>query len=419
MARFFSFLFPKSPELTITEGEKSLLKVTRAKGINTPDDLWSYLMPDYENTSNSIAVTKETALTLSAVYNALNILSDSLNVPISVKKKIEGGSAIVTESDRYEYAVHVLLHTSPNLMNTPTEFIQLLEWSRQIYGNGYAEIIRDGSTKPIALRWLHPDKVKPEKGAVSLFYTVAKDNTTTYNVRSLDMIHVKTASFNGITGISPINLAAQSLGFSLALQKTGNQYYQDGMTNKVVLSHPGVLGTAGQDNLKKSFDKKMKDGSTMVLEEGLKPYLLSITPEQSQFLQSRQFSVTEVARWFNLPEFMLANSDPTYSNVGSFSLHFVTHNVRPRVRMYEQEFNWKLLTNYKDFYTEFNLNALLRSDIKARFDSYAIGIQNRILSPNEVRQIEGWNSYEGGDKYENPNVLTDQNNVDDKDNDNE
>ena len=403
---FFDFWRKKQPE-TLTTNERQILSQLRGIGINTPGQLWPALMPDYRNESSGVVVNTTTALNLSAIYSALNISANSINLPVNVYRRIDNNNReLVTKKHSYEYQVYNLLHVSPNGFMTPSEFWGLMEWNRLLYGNGFAEIKRNGASKPTALIWHHPDTVAVKLGDSELYYEIRGRKG---KIKAMDMIHVKNQSRDGYVGLSIIDIAADSLGFGLETQKAGNKYFKDGMTSKVVLSHPGILGTAAKKNLHTSFDNEMKEGSTVVLEEGLKPYLLTISPEQSQFLQSREFSVTEVARWFNLPEFMVANSDPTYSNVGSFSLHFVTHNVRPRVRLYEQEFNWKLLLNNPEFFTEYNLNALLRADVKTRYDVYGIAIQNRIMSPNEARAMESMNSYEGGDVYENPNVLSKQN----------
>lgn len=352
-------------------------------------------------------VTTSNALTLSSVYSALNILADTLNIPINVYRQQADEKRIVNESDpKYEQQVQYLLNISPSQLYTPSQWIKAMEFSRNIYGNAYSYIVRDKLGIPTALRFVYPQHVQVDFDGVRNWYTFRDNEGRTIINRApmWDVIHVQA----GVDGKSPIDWANESLSFGKALQTQGTQYFDDGMTNKVVLSHPGHLQPAGQKNLKESFDKQMKEGSTIVLEEGLKPYYMTITPEQSQFLQSREFSVTEVARWFNIPEFMLANNDPTYSNIENFSLHFVTHNVRPRVRMYEQELNWKLLGNAREYYTRFNMNALLRADLKTRYESYGIAIANRFMNPNEVRDLEDMNAYEGGDKYENPNTLSSQ-----------
>jgi len=396
------FWSKKSIEFPISDGEKQIIKEARMAGINTPGKFWDYAFGEQKNSAGQ-TVDENTALWLSAFYRGIAIRCDSLNLPISVIKTVGNDRFPVTKSDNYEYRVEKLLSVSPNRMMTPSMFYQLLEMSRLMYGNGYAEVHRNGLGVPTALIWHHPDRIKVKKGNVELFYDILDDSGTKIKgVSSMDMIHVKNTSFDGVMGKPILDVAAESLGFGLALQETGNQYFADGMTNKVVLSHPGVLGVGGQKNLKTSFDKEMKDGNTVVLEEGLKPFMLSITPEQSQFLQSREFSVSDVSRWLNVPEFMLANNDPTYSNIENFASHYITHTMRPTVRLYEQEFNWKLLTNDEDFKTRFNLDALNRASLQARAEYYGKAAGGPWMSRNEVRNIENQNSEDGFDKILTP-----------------
>lgn len=401
-------IFPRRKRL-LAEVEKIKSEYAELRAtLNTNWDLygntWGY---------TGVGVTKQTALTLSAVYSALNILSDTLSVPINVYKRLPNGDKqLVTKSDQYEYQVQYLLHTSPSQLHTVSQWLQVMEYSRNIYGNAYSYIIRTRSGLPTALKWVHPDYVEMTFDGVKIRYTIKdeKGKILVEKAPAWDVIHVKAMSIDGIIGVSPITLAAESLGFGKATQVQGNKYFEDGMTNKLAISHPGHVGEKGEKNLKESIDEKLKGAGTLVFEEGIKVYPLSITNEQSQFLGSREFSVTEVSRWFNLPKFMLANDEPTYSNIENFMSYFLTHNARPRYRIYEQEFNWKLLGNVPEYFTEFNMNALMRADLLSRYNSYAIAIQNLVMNPNEVRQLENMNSYDGGEQFKNPNITVDASN---------
>jgi len=404
----------KEPLPVLNDRNRQWFQFIRALGINTPNEFWNFLYHNESNTTNK--VTKENALTLSAVYQAINISANSLNLPITVYKKGANGSINpVTKEDRYEYQCNFLLKTSPNRMHTPAEWITLMETSRLMYGNGYSYIYRDGSGLPRALKFLHPDQVKITPDNIQNYYEVRdliSGNIIYPKVPAWDMIHVK-----NLNGISVIDYAASSLSLGLATQNTSKKFFEEGMTNKVVLSYPGALKEMGKKNLSESFSEQMKNKSTIVLEEGLKPYMLTIPPQQAEMILNKEFSVTDVARWFNLPEHMLNNlKTSTNNNIEFQGMSFTTNNVRPRARIYEQEFNWKLLGNSESFYTEINMNALLRADMLTRFNAYSLGIQNRIYSPNEVRAFENMNPYEGGDNYENPNITPGQTNGSDIDN---
>ncbi len=385
--------------------EKLQSDITELRG--TINNSWNWYETHF-GTDSSINMSKKAALTLSAVYSALNILADTLNIPVGVYKRDDGGDKqIVSKSDKYEFAVQRLLHVSPNQIHTPSEWFRVMENSRNTRGNGVSWIARNKMGIPIALRFVRWENTEIFNDGIKLWYTFRDDSGTVLINKApcWDVIHVKAISEDGVQGVSPLDIAMESLGFGKQLQVTGNKYFEDGMTNKVMVSHPGHLSDTGKKNLGDSIKKEMKEDSTIVLEEGVKATVLSITPTQSQFLESREFSVTEVARWFNIPEFMLANNDPTYSNIENFALHFITHNVRPRVRMYEQEFNWKLLGNDPKFFTEFNMDALVRADLKSQAEYFVKASGgNSWMTRNEIRGLKNLNKdTEGkGDEFFTP-----------------
>lgn len=379
-------------------------------GVNVPGELLNALY----GSETSGKVDERNVFSLSAVYQAINILCDSLNIPLEVYKRTSEGRVPVTPQDRYEYQVRFLLHTSPNLMMTPSQWFQLMETSRLIYGNGYSYIIRDRLGMPTALRWFHPELVEVKVyNNRELKYWFKDETGQKYELRNVpaqDVIHVKNVSQNGVTGVGVIALAAESLYGGLAAQKTSNKFYSEGMTSKVVLSHPQAIGANAKAKLQDAFEGELKIRPTLVVEEGVKLYLLSIPPQQAQFLENRTFSVQDVARWFNLPEFMLNNNQhSTFSNIEHQFLQFQMMNLRPRTRLYEQEFNWKLLGNTPEFYCEFNMNALMRADSMSRAQFYMTGIQNGYLLANEVRELENLNNLPGGDMRLTPmNMITDE-----------
>jgi HK97 family phage portal protein len=146
-----------------------------------------------------------------------------------------------------------------------------MEMSRLMYGNGYSRIIRDNNMKPVALQWMHPDNVRVLSDGVEMYYEYNAGNSKVIELRYWDVIHVRAMSFDGFVGKSPITVARESLSVGLAQQKTSVDYYESGMKQKVVLTHPAHLGDLAGKNLKESFDGQMKGDGTIVLEEGLRP----------------------------------------------------------------------------------------------------------------------------------------------------
>jgi HK97 family phage portal protein len=397
----------------ITPDERGILHLAREVGINTPGKLYEQIFP---NETSKPTATTESAPTLSAVYRALNLAGDSLNLPINVYEKSDKLRQVVSEGSQF-WPVEYLLAYSPNKIHTPSEWIRLMEYARLIYGNAYSRIVRNRANQPIALEWIHPEQVYVKVINNELVYNVYNLNGTDLVYESLpywNMIHVRALSVDGIMGKSPIDFAAESLGFGLATQKAGNSFFAGGMRAGVIATHPGILSDAARERLSKSLNRKMtgleNTGKITVLEEGLKLETITITPEQAEFLASRKFTVDEVARWFGYPPHMLANLDKSsFNNIEHQSLEFIRDSVRPRVRMYEQEFNWKLLYNDRKVFTSFNINALMRADAASRAEFYFKMRQMKAMSANEVRALEEMNPYEGGDVYENPSTSTNVN----------
>jgi HK97 family phage portal protein len=408
MSYFSDLLFPKYSQ-QLTKLQTELADIKKRGGLNVPGELLNAL---FDEGHNRVKVDTETCTTLASVYQAINILANSINIPVTVfKRKKNGDPEPVTKSNPYEYQVYRLLHVSPNLMHTPSDWFSLMEMSCYIYGNGYAYIVRNQLREPIALRWFHHNNVEVKSSGVELTYKLKLDNGDTYkdNVSSLDMIHRKSMSFDGIMGRSPIDVAKDSLEFGLQTQKSGNNFFRSGMRQSFLLSHPGKMPAEVSDRLRTQFQQQLAANKVIVTEDDMKVNVLSFSPEQSQFLTSREFSVTEVARWFNLPEHMLNNNQrATFSNIESQFLQFTQMNVRPRVRAWEQELNWKLLGNNPDFYVEFNMDALIRSDLASQAQYFMTAIQNGWMTRNEVRKLKNMPKITGGDDALTPmNLMTD------------
>ena len=184
----------------------------RETGINTPGYLGKTLKSNYLNTTTSagVNVNPNTAANLSAVYRAVNWCCDSLSLPLDVYRKEGESRNVITENDEFYYA-QFLLRVSPNRIYTPSEWIRMMEMARLFYGNAYSEIIRDKNLKPIALRWMHPDKVRVMSDGIELYYEYTDENQNIRQLRMWNVIHVRALSFDGYVGKSPITVARESL----------------------------------------------------------------------------------------------------------------------------------------------------------------------------------------------------------------
>jgi HK97 family phage portal protein len=255
--------------------------------------------------------------------------------------------------------------------------------------------------EPVSLRALDPEKVTVRSEGKSIFYDVLDLGT---GIESDRILHIPGLSFNGMTGKSPIEVARNSLGGGLAVQRYGNKFFANGAKSSGILKHPGRLGDKGIDNLRRSFDKKMAkdEGGTMILEEGMDYVALSIPPDQAQFLASKKFTVEEVARWFGVPPHLLSDLDrSTFNNIEHQGIEFVTYSLMPWIRRWEEELARKLLReDEKDsHFFKFNINGLMRGDAKTRAEYYRLMLDLGVMNINEVRNLEEFNDISGGNQH--------------------
>jgi len=339
------------------------------------------------------------ALTLTAVWCAIRLLAESVSsLPISVYTKQANGDKLEdTKSPIYK-----LVKFKPNYYQNKITFFEFIMLSICTEGNSYVQIVRNNSGTPVQLICLDPSNVTVVVNNNELFYQV--DGGAVLD--SSDMLHFKTITDDGVTGLSPIDQCAKALNWGVSLETFGETFFSNGAKPSSILQTDRALSDTALQRLKTSFNSnygKLKNSnSTIVLEEGLTFKPISISPEQAQFLSSRQFSIEEVARIFNVPPHMLKDlSKSSFNNIEMQSQEFVTYTLMPYITRIEQEMNLKLFRTNElgKTFVEFNVNGLLRGDVKSRTEAYKTAITNGYMSINEVRQKENMNSIEGGDKH--------------------
>jgi len=339
------------------------------------------------------------ALTLTAVWCAIRLLAESVSsLPISVYTKQANGDKLEdTKSPIYK-----LVKFKPNYYQNKITFFEFIMLSICTEGNSYVQIVRNNSGTPVQLICLDPSNVTVVVNNNELFYQIDGGSV----LDSSDVLHIKTITDDGVTGLSPISQCAKALNWGVSLEEFGSTFFSNGAKPSSILQTDRALSDTALQRLKTSFNSnygKLKNSnSTIVLEEGLTFKPISISPEQAQFLSSRQFSIEEVARIFNVPPHMLKDlSKSSFNNIEMQSQEFVTYTLMPYLTRIEQEMNLKLFRTNElgKTFVEFNVNGLLRGDVKSRTEAYKTAITNGYMSINEVRQKENMNSIEGGDKH--------------------
>ena len=338
------------------------------------------------------------ALTLTAVWCAIRLLAESVSsLPISVYTKQKNGDKLEdTKSPIYN-----LVKFKPNYYQNKITFFEFIMLSICTEGNSYVQIVRNNSGTPVQLICLDPSNVTVVVNNNEVFYQI--DGGV---LDSSDILHFKTITDDGVTGLSPIDQCAKALNWGVSLEEFGSTFFSNGAKPSSILQTDRALSDTALQRLKTSFNNnygKLKNSnSTIVLEEGLTFKPISISPEQAQFLSSRQFSIEEVARIFNVTPHMLKDlSKSSFNNIEMQSQEFVTYTLMPYITRIEQEMNLKLFRTNEvgKTFVEFNVNGLLRGDVKSRTEAYKTAITNGYMSINEVRQKENLNSIEGGDKH--------------------
>jgi len=336
-------------------------------------------------TASGIAVNENTALNSSAVYAAVRLLSEAVaSLPLHTYERQEDGKRRASE-----HPVASILSRRPNDYMSSYSLRETLMGHCLMWGNGYAEIVRDGSGNPTALLPITPDRIRIEiDDSGQIVYSVDDQ----IRLSADDVLHVAGQGFDGIQGRSIITLARESIGVGLAAERFGGSFFQNGARLGGVLEHPGKMSKEASDRLRESWRAAHggsgKAGSTALLEEGLKWSQLSISQNDAQFLETRRFQVEEIARWFGIPQHLLGSMEgATFSNIEHQQIEFVTHTLRPWLVRWEQEISRKLFMDDR-FYPEFQVDGLLRGDTKTRYESYRIAREAGWMSINEIRALE-------------------------------
>lgn len=360
----------------------------------------------YGPTTAGITVTPDTALTYSAVFACVRVLAESIaSLPFITYRRLPGGGKErATDDPRY-----TLLHDRPNDEMTSAEWREALMVNTTLWGNGYSQVVPSLGGKPVAL-WPMLSKfmeVRREHGA--LMYYSSDNSVQEPRLPGDQMLHIKSISLNGLMGISPIRMARQAIGLGMATEVYGAAFFGNGAQPGVVLEHPGKLSDDAYRHLKESWTEAHAGPENAhrpaILEDGVKMDKLTMPNDDAQFLETRKFQVTDIARWFRIQPHMIGDlSDATFSNIEHQGLDFVIHTLRPWLTRIEQPVDWRLFSaaEHGTYYAEMLVDDLLRGDIQSRYNAYSIAKQWGWMNSDEIRGKENMNPIPGGDVYITP-----------------
>lgn len=362
--------------------------------------------------SSGKVVTERTAMQMTAVYACVRILSEAVaGLPLNLYRYNNDGG----KEKALDHPLYLLLHDEPNPEMSSFVFRETLMTHLLLWGNAYAQIIRNGKGEIVALYPLMPNKMqvnRDDNGQLYYIYQKSQEevpNSKDFYVRleSSDVLHIPGLGFDGLVGYSPIAMAKNAIGLAIATEEYGSKFFANGAAPSGVLEHPGTIKDPSKvrESWMSQFGGSANSGKIAVLEEGMKYTPISISPEQAQFLETRKFQINEIARIFRVPPHMVGDLDKSsFSNIEQQSLEFVKYTLDPWVVRWEQSIQRTLLTpaEKKSYFVKFNVEGLLRGDYQSRMTGYATARQNGWMSTNDIRELENLDripAEEGGDLY--------------------
>ncbi|HEY3430746.1 MAG TPA: phage portal protein [Cyclobacteriaceae bacterium] len=350
---------------------------------------------DYEGekTTAKIVVTEEKAMGVGAYFSCLKVLGETMaSMDLEVVEKIGKATRANTSHPNYW-----LLHAEPSPDFNRFEWVQAMVIWAASWGNGYSKIKRDRFANAKEFVILPEYEVTPKKTERGKLYYEWTHEGKTEIILSDDMIHLKNIGVNGLVGLSTAQMQRESLANSIAKQQHEGAFYSNGAKASGILMTPGTLGAKEQENLKSSFEKENSGAKnrfkTIILEEGVKYQQLTIPQNDAEFLESKKFDRTEVCGWFRMPPHKIGVlDDANYSNIDSQERSFAKDVAVPWAIRFQQELDRKLFFEGERgrLMTQFNLDDLIKGDIKTRYEVYNQGVQTGILRPTEPREAEGW-----------------------------
>ena len=367
----------------------------------------------FGRTTSGKPVNERTAMQTTAVYACVRILAEAVaSLPLHVYEyQDDGGKKLV-----HDHPLYYLLHDEPNPEMTSFVFRETLMSHLLIWGNAYAQIIRDGAGRVLGLYPLLPDKMevqRDDKGNIYYVYSRNSDENPTFKeygnikLKAEDVLHIPGLGFDGLIGYSPIAMAKNAVGMTLACEEYGASFFANGANPGGVLEHPGVLKDPSK--VRESWNSVYRGVNNAhkiaVLEEGMKYQQIGIPPEEAQFLETRKFQINEIARLYRIPPHMVGDLDKSsFSNIEQQSLEFVKYTLDPWVIRWEQSLQKSLLLPGEKgkYFIKLNVDGLLRGDYQSRMNGYAVGRQNGWFSANDIREMENMNPIpdeEGGNLY--------------------
>lgn len=365
---------------------------------------WHSFFSNFTNTAKQ-SINNDSALEVSAAFACIRAISEDIGkLPFKIYRQTDER----TKAQQYSHSLYNILRFRPNPEMTAQAFRESITAHALGWGNGYAEIQKDINGNIVGLWLLRPDKVSIYRDkSERLFYRVQNETGGFIDLWSDEVLHIHGLGFDGVAGYNVIKYARESLAIAKASEKFGAAFFGNGCHFGGNLEHPTNLSKDAQkrliDQIEKEYQGVDKSHRLLILEEGMKFAKNIIDPKESQFLETRQFSVPEICRWFRVPPHKIADlTKSAFSNIEQQNIDYVTDGLLGWCERWEQECWYKLLSDSEkkeNYFFKIIVEGLLRGDITARTAAYKAQFDMGAISPNEIRELENRNPVDGGDQY--------------------
>lgn len=357
-------------------------------------------------------VTERSSMQMTAVYSCVRVLAEAVaGLPLHLYKYTDSGG----KDKALEHPLYFLLHDEPNPEMTSFVFRETLMTHLLLWGNAYAQLIRNGRGEVVGIYPLMPNRVsvnRDDKGNIYYKYLHGLEDAPLNKENEVillpsEVLHIPGLGFDGLVGYSPIAMAKNAIGMAIACEEYGAKFFANGATPGGILEHPGVVKDPERvrASWNSAFGGSTNANKVAVLEEGMKYTPISISPNEAQFLETRKFQINEIARIFRVPPHMVGDLEKSsFSNIEQQSLEFVKYTLEPWLIRWEQSLVRSLILpgDKGKYFIKFNVDGLLRGDYESRMNGYATARQNGWMSANDIRALENLDQIsekEGGNLY--------------------
>lgn len=358
--------------------------------------------------SSGISVSPHSAMCVAAVYACVNVIGETVgHLPLDLYRRTAKGKEKATDHPLFH-----LVGARPNSTTNSMSFREMLTTHMCLRGNGYAFKNYVGNGRIYELLPLETNAVGVNRDPRTweITYTVSQKDGINGIYTPKEIFHVMGKTLNGYEGVTPLTYGRETIGLTVAAERHGAVAFKNGAKPSGVITSTGVMKDEPYKRLKEELENGYSGENahrTMLLEGGVTFTPIKMTNQDMEYILLRGFQIPEIARFFRMPLHKIQDlTRSTNNNIEHQSLEFLTDTMLPWLKRWEMALNTQLLTpqEQKDYFFRFDLDDLMRADMKSRFEAYASGISSEILSPNECREKEDLNPYAGGEVYKNRNT---------------